>query len=73
VNIGGDATDHLVATVSDAGTTPADTTTWFQRREPGPDRFGLALARSLAEAEGGRLLVANGPDTTFQLLLPEHV
>jgi signal transduction histidine kinase len=75
VTIGGDDTDHLVATVSDAGTTPADTTTWFQRREPGPDRhgLGLAIARSLAEAEGGRLLVASGPATTFQLLLPEHV
>jgi signal transduction histidine kinase len=75
VTIGGDETDHLVATVSDAGRTPADTTTWFQRREPGPDRhgLGLAIARSLAEAEGGRLLVASGPATTFQLLLPEHV
>ncbi len=53
------------------GVTEADGDVFARRTDAGVDRgIGLALARSLAEAEGGRLLLrARGPHPTFRLLL----
>ncbi len=67
-------TEHLVVTVADHGELTADPTTLFLRRPPGTERhgLGLALARSLAEAEGGRLVVAETAPTTFRLILPDR-
>jgi signal transduction histidine kinase len=60
-------------TVSDEGTSPPDRDLVFARRSASArgHGIGLALARSLAEAEGCRLeLVDTGGETTFSLLLP---
>lgn len=68
------AGNGLAIEVSDQGPGVAgDTERVFARRSSStPGRgIGLALARSLAAAEGGRLLLAHpGPAPTFTLLLP---
>ena len=71
----GDDSDHLVITVSDRGRVAEDPSALFKRRALGAERhgLGLALARSLAEAEGGRLILAARDPATFQLLLPDRV
>ena len=43
----------------------------FERGEGDGHGIGLAVARSLAEAEGGRLLLSNFAPTTFSLILVE--
>lgn len=68
------ASAGVVIDVTDDGPGVAgDAERIFERRVStvGRTGIGLALARSLAEAEGGRLLlVATGPKPTFAIVLP---
>jgi signal transduction histidine kinase len=64
--------DHawVAIEVSDEGPGVADLQTVFERRAGSGHGIGLALARSLAHAEGGRLTVAaTGPHPRFTLRL----
>ncbi|MBS1836522.1 MAG: HAMP domain-containing histidine kinase [Actinobacteria bacterium] len=63
----------LVVEVTDPGTIDRDPSALFIRRDPGATGHGvgLSLARSLAEAEGGRLVVATTSPTSFRLVLPD--
>lgn len=62
----------LSLTVSDEGELGRDPAGLFVRNDPAATGtgVGLALARSLAEAEGGRLVVSTAP-TRFKLVLPD--
>jgi signal transduction histidine kinase len=65
--------DGVFVDVSDDGAGPrADPDAIFERRSGSGHGIGLALARSLAHAEGGRLVLAHpGSPTTFRLVLLE--
>lgn len=63
---------RLVLEVIDAGAIGRDPSQMFRRRDPSASGHGvgLNLARSLAEAEGGRLVLSSPAPTTFRLVLP---
>jgi signal transduction histidine kinase len=68
-----DGGDHVRVCVSDEGDVHLSEEV-FERHmnRPGSDGhgIGLAVARDVAEAIGGRLVVDDGPTTSFSLLLP---
>lgn len=65
---------RLVVSVSDHGSLARNPAELFRRHDPDAagHGVGLALARMLAEAEGGRLVLESSQPTTFRLSLPNH-
>jgi signal transduction histidine kinase len=60
----------VVVRVGDEGAGTLDGRAVFDRRTDGTHGVGLALARALAEAEGGRLVLERpGPQPVFALVL----
>lgn len=64
--------DALAVDVADEGSITIEPAVVFDRGTSGDEGqgIGLALARSLAEASGGRLVLARRSPATFTLFLP---
>ena len=67
-----EAGGNLSVSVADEGDLERDATQLFTRRDPeaAGHGVGLYLARSLAEAEGGRMVLMTSSPTAFRLILP---
>lgn len=65
---------RLVVDVADEGLLERDAAELFERHDPlaTGHGVGLSLARSLAEGEGGRLVLQRAEPTTFRLWLPSQ-
>lgn len=66
---------RLVVDVADEGRLERDPADLFERHDPlaSGHGVGLSLARSLAQGEGGRLVLHTVEPTTFRLSLPSYV
>jgi len=69
-----ETSETLAVDVADEGSIAMDSTALFERGTSGGEGHGidLALARSLAEASGGRLMLAARAHPTFTLFLPAN-